>query len=138
MTRRPKTSLSASTVCVRMRACWIWCRRRFSPRRGGWRPAFAFSPGPEAIDPVIDACFAETTTLGVRFHVERRAILAREATTSDDGIDVKLAKRPGGRPTAKAESDDLAGIVGHASREEARRSAEADALSRREAKEEET
>jgi hypothetical protein len=43
---------------------------------------------------------------------------------------VKLAERPGGRLTAKAESDDVAGIAGHAARDRVRRSAEIEALSR--------
>ena len=83
----------------------------------------------EAIDEVIEACFAETTTLGVRWHVEQRAILKRSMTRSADGIDVKLAERPGGRVTAKAENDSLAGIAEHARREEVRRSAEQACLS---------
>ncbi|MGI9489216.1 MAG: LarC family nickel insertion protein [Geminicoccaceae bacterium] len=86
---------------------------------------------PDATDAVIAACFAETTTLGVRWHVEQRAILPREASRSDDGIAVKLAERPDGRITAKAESDDLAGIAGHADREQARRLAEEGARLRR-------
>ena len=86
---------------------------------------------PDAIDAVIAACFAETTTLGVRWHVEQRTILPREATRSDDGIAVKLAERPDGRITAKAENDDLAGIAGHANREQVRQSAEEGAWLRR-------
>ena len=86
---------------------------------------------PEAAEAVIDACFAETTTLGVRWRIERRAVLARRMARSDDGIAVKLAARPGDRVTAKAESDDIAGIAGHADRDEARRVAEQDALAGR-------
>lgn len=88
---------------------------------------------PDAIDDVIAACFTETTTLGVRWHVEQRMILARDVLRSDDGISVKLAERPGGRITAKTESDDLAGIVGHAEREQVRRSAEEGVLHRQRA-----
>ncbi len=91
---------------------------------------------PDAIDAVIAASFAETTTLGIRWHVEERAVLAREAGRSDDGVAVKLAERPGGQITVKAESDDLAGIEGHADRERARRSAEESARLRRRAEEE--
>ncbi len=90
---------------------------------------------PDAIDAVIAACLAETTTLGVRWHVEQRTILPREAARSDDGIAVKLAERPDGRITAKAENDDLAGIVGHADREQVRRSAEESAWLRRQSEE---
>lgn len=90
---------------------------------------------PDAIDAVIAACLAETTTLGVRWHVEQRTILLREAARSDDGIAVKLAERPDGRITAKAENDDLAGLAGHADRERVRRSAEESAWLRRQSEE---
>lgn len=93
---------------------------------------------PDAAEAAIVACFAETTTLGVRFHDEARMILARTEVRSDDGIAVKLAERPGGRRTAKAASDDLAGRGGHDDRDAARRSAEDAALSRRKAEEEGT
>lgn len=92
---------------------------------------------PHDIEPVIAACFAETTTLGVRWHVARRAVLARAMASTDDGTRVKLAQRPGGAVTAKVESDDLAGITGHAARGEVRRSAESEALSKRAAGEDE-
>lgn len=79
---------------------------------------------PNAVNTVIEACLAETTTLGVRWHLEQRAVLSRSLVRSDDGVMVKLAERPTGRTTAKAESDDVAGIAGYADREEARRLAE--------------
>jgi uncharacterized protein (TIGR00299 family) protein len=85
---------------------------------------------PDVVDAVIEACFAETTTLGLRWHVEHRAVLQRSMARSDDGIAVKLAGRPGGRVTAKAESDDIAAIAGHAERDRTRRSAEAEAILR--------
>lgn len=84
---------------------------------------------PDAVDAVLDACFAETTTLGVRWHVEQRVLLARRMARSGEGLMVKLAERPDGRTTAKAESDGVAGIAGHANRERARRSAEIETLS---------
>ena len=64
----------------------------------------------DALDRVTSRCFEETSTLGVRYRLERRRVLARE----EEGIEVaggtirvKRASRPGGRQTAKAESDDL-------------------------------
>ena len=93
---------------------------------------------PESAESVIAACFEETTTLGVRWHEERRVVLARREVTSDDGIAVKLAERPDGRRTAKAASDDLAGRGTHADRQAARMSAEAAALSTHETGEDET
>ena len=36
---------------------------------------------PETLDAVIERCFAETTTIGLRWRIEARAVLAREAVT---------------------------------------------------------
>ena len=60
---------------------------------------------PERLDATIDACFAETTTLGLRWRIEARAVLARESVTvagSEREVAVKVARRPGGARTAKA------------------------------------
>ncbi len=92
---------------------------------------------PDAVERTIEACFEETTTLGLRWRLEHRAVLARRSLSADDGVAVKLAERPGGRTTAKAESDDLKAIAGQDRRERARRNAEADALRRPPADEEE-
>jgi len=93
-------------------------------KKGRLATALRLLVRPDAIDAAIAACFTETTTLGVRWHVEERAILGRRTLRSGDGASVKLAERPGDRTTAKAESDDFSGIIGHADREEARLSAE--------------
>ena len=81
-----------------------------------------------AVDPVLAACFRETTTLGVRWHEVSRAALARAAATvTVDGrtVRVKSARRPGEVRTSKAEIDDLAPVAGgHAGRERVRASAE--------------
>jgi len=81
----------------------------------------------EAIGSVIDACFQETTTLGVRWTVERRRTLERQSMRTEAGANVKRATRPEGRMTAKAESDDLAPLSGHQARQERRQVAEAEA-----------
>ena len=83
---------------------------------------------PDRIDPVINACFAETTTIGLRWHIERRATLARDAVTTEDGTRVKRAERPGLGKTAKVESDDLASIASHIERMRKRHAAESEAL----------
>ncbi len=70
---------------------------------------------PQAKDPVLDACFTETTTLGIRWRQTRRRILDRSRHESKAGgrrIGVKLARRPDNRLTGKAESDDLAEFDG--------------------------
>ena len=81
-----------------------------------------------SVESAIDACFRETTTLGVRWHEVSRAALARTSeTVTVEGrpVRVKSARRPGGVPTAKAEIDDLASVAGgHADRERVRASGE--------------
>ena len=85
----------------------------------------------EAVDAIADLCLAQTTTLGVRIsRVWRRT--AQRADVAAGGVRVKLALRPDGQVTAKAEMDDLAAIPGdREQREEARRKAEKDALDAR-------
>ena len=82
---------------------------------------------PSDIENVLDACFAETTTLGVRYQVlERRKLRRRQTSVDADGrpVRVKIAERPGG-PTVKAEADDLLKVIGdHSERERVRRLAE--------------
>jgi uncharacterized protein (TIGR00299 family) protein len=85
---------------------------------------------PERLDAVIERCFVETTTIGLRWRIEARAVLAREVVTvtaPDGEVAVKVVTRPGGEATAKAELDQVAG-EGHAARSRRRRAAEARAL----------
>ncbi len=70
---------------------------------------------PERLERVIERCLAETTTIGLRWRIEARAVLARELValrTQDGEVTVKRVTRPGGATTAKAEIDDLRGIAG--------------------------
>jgi uncharacterized protein (TIGR00299 family) protein len=81
---------------------------------------------PAALDGVIEACFRETTTIGLRSHVvEGRALQRRfsDVTAGGRAVRVKLAERPGG-VTAKAESDHLLATADHAARVRLRREAE--------------
>ena len=85
---------------------------------------------PERLDAAIERCFVETTTIGLRWRIEARAVLAREVVTlaaPDGDVAVKLVTRPGGLRSAKAEVDDVRG-EGHAARTSRRRAAEARAL----------
>jgi uncharacterized protein (TIGR00299 family) protein len=69
---------------------------------------------PESLDSLFDACFSETSTLGLRWQIVERRILPRSQGTVEVGgrsIRVKVAERPGA-PTAKAESDDLLSTKG--------------------------
>lgn len=84
---------------------------------------------PGKLEPVADAIFQETTTLGLRWQRVARRVLEREIVAADgDGapVGVKLARRPGGVTTAKAEMADLADVAGgHDGRRSARDHAEA-------------
>ena len=83
---------------------------------------------PAARARLIDEVFAQTTTLGVRWHEARRAVLARETVTvrtSAGPVRVKRARRPDGRCTFKAEMDDIAALADErGAREGMRRAAE--------------
>jgi pyridinium-3,5-bisthiocarboxylic acid mononucleotide nickel chelatase len=73
-------------------------------------------------EPVAEACFTETSTIGLRWQAAQRAVLPREL--SDAGsLRVKTVTRQAG-PSRKAESDDLAGIAGLEARRAAKRAAE--------------
>ncbi|KGM30150.1 nickel pincer cofactor biosynthesis protein LarC2, partial [Inquilinus limosus] len=81
---------------------------------------------PEARDEVLRLCFSETTTIGLRYGVQSRAVLPRrvvEVAAGDRTVRVKAVDRPGGR-TAKAEADDVADLDGHKARKARRRAAE--------------
>jgi uncharacterized protein (DUF111 family) len=63
---------------------------------------------PEGLAAAIEACFAQTTTIGLRHDRVARAILQRRATEVE-ALPVKEVRRPGGRTTRKAEADSVAG-----------------------------
>lgn len=74
---------------------------------------------PNEVDLVAARCLSETTTLGLRWRIEPRITVPREAThvATDAGLlQAKSAVRPGGRLTTKVESDDLAPFEGLARR----------------------
>jgi uncharacterized protein (TIGR00299 family) protein len=88
---------------------------------------------PNALEGTVAACFRETTTIGLRYHLVQGMALARELRTVEiDGrpLRVKLARRPDG-VTAKTDIDDTASTTGHAQRIALRRKAERDALNER-------
>ncbi|MDP6788808.1 MAG: LarC family nickel insertion protein [Rhodospirillales bacterium] len=81
----------------------------------------------DALERLINRCFEETSTLGLRYRLERRRVLARAEKgieVADGTIGVKRASRPGGRKTVKAESDDLAPSRGLTRRRKLKTSAE--------------
>lgn len=84
------------------------------------------------VEAAIEACFRETTTIGLRYRIEAGIALPRESLTVEaDGreVRVKTVDRPGGR-TAKAEADDALAGEDHAARARLRRTAERIALER--------
>lgn len=86
---------------------------------------------PDGREQVANACFTETTTLGMRWRMENRSVLGRNATSSSAGIGLKSATRPDGTVSVKAEADDIANAAsGHYERERLRRRAEAEETSK--------
>ena len=87
---------------------------------------------PARREAIAEACFAETTTIGLRWRVEQRIVLPRATRTvpSEDGaIPVKVVDRGEAGRSAKAEIDAVAERAGgHEERSRARRAAERAAL----------
>ena len=86
---------------------------------------------PADLENVLEACFVETTTLGVRHQILERSKLRRSQRsvhTAGRNVRVKVARRPHGA-SAKAEADDLLNLTGgRLERDRLRRSAESAAL----------
>lgn len=77
----------------------------------------------DGIEGVFDACFRETTTIGLRYQRMQRRKLARTGATVEAGgrqVRVKVSQRPG-RATAKVEADDLLNVMGGRAEREALR-----------------
>jgi hypothetical protein len=86
---------------------------------------------PDVLDDVIDGCFTQTTTIGLRWNMTARAKLARKMATVEDGqrpVSVKLADRPDGRSSAKADVESLRACSGEPARRQRRKKAEQKAI----------
>ncbi len=93
---------------------------------------------PDRLDDAIRLCFAETTTIGLRFHKVQGAALPRgfdKVIVDGHELRTKHVTRPDGSRTAKAEASDVSAEPGHASRLRLRREAEVLALARLDDKE---
>jgi hypothetical protein len=83
-----------------------------SGKKGRPMHAFHLLVQPDRTAAAVERCFLETSTIGLRVREERRIILPRDLQRSQHGdveVGIKTVRRPGEQPTAKAESDDLAG-----------------------------
>ncbi|MBO1076271.1 nickel pincer cofactor biosynthesis protein LarC [Roseomonas marmotae] len=81
-------------------------------KKGRPMQGFRLLVEPQALEAVKTRCLMETSTIGLRWHLEEREVLDRHGAERRDGgrtLRVKYAARPGGA-TAKVESDDLAGL----------------------------
>jgi uncharacterized protein (TIGR00299 family) protein len=78
-----------------------------------------------ALSRVVDTCLSATSSLGVRWHEAKRAVLARESRRvqlGDGEGSMKVVRRPDGRLSGKVESADLQSFRdSYARREELRR-----------------
>jgi uncharacterized protein (TIGR00299 family) protein len=84
---------------------------------------------PARVDRLIECCFVETTTIGLRWRAEARPSLSREkVAVGAEGAHVKVVARPGGGRTAKAEIEQVKEVEGHAERVRTRQRAEDIAL----------
>lgn len=68
---------------------------------------------PAGLGAAIEACFSQTTTIGLRHDRVTRAVLPRR-TTLAEGLPVKEVRRPNGRASRKVEADALAERAGDA------------------------
>ncbi|MFQ5972760.1 MAG: LarC family nickel insertion protein [Alphaproteobacteria bacterium] len=69
---------------------------------------------PEQLGRVVEACFTETTTIGLRWRRTMRTSLPRRSVPGGEAgeVSVKVVERPGGRRTAKADIDPLRSEAG--------------------------
>jgi uncharacterized protein (DUF111 family) len=81
---------------------------------------------PALLDHVKVQALNETSTIGLRWHFEDRAVLPRRLRETGAGVRIKEVTRPGGRVSAKAESDDLAEHASLTQRRAAKAAAEED------------
>ena len=79
---------------------------------------------PHALDDVMDICFMETSTIGLRYQIVERKLLEQVPSDAASQFRTKSVIRPDGKMTTKAEADDLLGIKTFAQRKRFRGNAE--------------
>ena len=79
-------------------------------KKGRLMQSFRLLVVPDQVDAVIERCFLETSTIGLRVAEEQRVALPRQLERAEaDGIEIGIKRvERGGGTTTKAESDDLA------------------------------
>ena len=75
-------------------------------KKGRPLESFRLLVRPDALEVVRVACLTETSTIGLRWHVEDRLCLPR-STRITEGMRIKRVERPDGSVSGKVESDDL-------------------------------
>lgn len=95
-------------------------------KKGRPMSGFRLLVDPAALDAVKGRCLIETSTIGLRWHIEQRDILERRSE-GGQGRRVKSVRRPDGSTTAKLESDDLVPLDGLQARRAAKRKLEGSA-----------
>ena len=96
-----------------------------SGKKGRPMSGFRLLVDPAMLDAVKQRCLIETSTIGLRWHIEQRDILKRQSEGGPGGR-VKSVRRPDGSTTAKLESDDLVPLDGLQARRAAKRRLEGD------------
>jgi uncharacterized protein (TIGR00299 family) protein len=89
--------------------------------------AFRLLVVPDSLEAAKECCLTETSTIGVRWRIEERRVLARESIVAEQDatcVRVKRVSRPGGEVTSKAESDDLVHLGGLARRRSVKKQTE--------------
>jgi hypothetical protein len=84
-------------------------------KKGRVATSFRVLAQPDRLDEINRQIFTETSTIGLRWHLEQRACLFRksDSISQEDGVlRVKEVKRPDGSLSRKTESDDVASHSG--------------------------
>jgi uncharacterized protein (DUF111 family) len=83
----------------------------------------------DSLEATAQACFEQTSTIGLRYRFENRKLLHRTEMAGLSNVTVKVVERPGGKTSAKAAMDDIdQKSHGYDDRQRLRRRVEASAL----------